>query len=987
MNRLSISNWSIITKLILMICLIIVSVGGIVAVDVLSFRHVEDSMVAMVDEDIAQIIENARLRREFSVLSGKANLLIQTFDEREKTLQADTDYLLETLKRNISVLKEKEGNLQETLQEYTRNLQSLFDQCIALNEVIGNINVIESKLNSELTNIDGIVVEKELTITMEVPEEAYALRQLGIMLPGFREILFEIITISNRAKQKYLGARIVNENYERKILLLLEEFYIGLRATTISWEEINPLIDQLMEATLRHKEHIITLFINMKEFQTRFDALEKAQKKVEIEIGKMNEHVARKVQNLRAHITNEIETSLKVAVLLSCIVIVVLVIIGIYIVKMVQSIKDLNIGIKRIGSGDLAYKIKNKSKDEIGQLAISFNKMTENLASSLQKEKGLVAEAAAASAIAETEKQKAAELQEALLSRDREINHRQLAEEETERSYYALAIVNKLLNLSLRSTSIVETLEIFLEQVLSLPYLDLEPKGAIFLVEDDLEVLKLKAHRNLATELLTQCEQVPFGRCLCGRAAQSKEIVFADCVDERHDTRYPGITPHGHYCIPILSAEKELLGVFTLYTKAGHNRAKRIEEILLAVADVMASTIERLRGVNEKEKMKAYFQQAQKMESIGTLAGGIAHDFNNILGTILGYTDLAKEDTPEGSSVRKDLENVLKAGNRAKELVKQILAFSRQADTECIPFQPASIVNEAIKMLRPTIPATIDIKQNIDPKAGFIFADPSQVHQILMNLCTNAFHAMEETGGTLDISLKEAELDTENFVHEPGVEAETFVQLTVRDTGPGIAPEIRDKIFEPYFTTKEPGKGTGMGLAIIHGIVKSYGGFISLDSEPGEGSAFHVYIPAVEKHVLPETEETEETEDIPRGKERILFIDDEEMLAELGKEMLERIGYKVTVRKSSLEALEKFQNQPDLFDLVITDQTMPGMTGSDLARRMMQIRPDIPIILCTGYSTIISEKKAKAMGIKEFTLKPLVKRDISKLIRKVLDRD
>jgi len=385
--------------------------------------------------------------------------------------------------------------------------------------------------------------------------------------------------------------------------------------------------------------------------------------------------------------------------------------------------------------------------------------------------------------------------------------------------------------------------------------------------------------------------------------------------------------------------------------------------------------------ISERRRMEQKLQQAQKMEAIGTLAGGIAHDFNNILAAIIGYAEMAKDDSPPESTVAEDLEKVLEGGNRAKGLVKQILAFSRQDEMEKIPLHPERVMKEAIKMLRPSLPTTIEINQDIDTATGLILADPTQIHQILMNLCTNAFHAMEETGGKLDISLKEATLSTEDLVHELNVEAGTFVQLSISDSGPGIAPDIKKKIFEPYFTTKETGKGTGMGLAIIHGIVKKYGGFISLYSEPGEGTAFHVFLPVIEKELLTEIEDVEP---LPVGRDRILFIDDEEILAEMGKSMLERLGYHVTVRNNSIEALELFQNQPDMFDLVITDQTMPGMTGADIARRMIQIRPDIPVILCTGYSTVISEENAKSMGIKEFALKPISKKNIAVLIRKVL---
>ncbi len=383
-----------------------------------------------------------------------------------------------------------------------------------------------------------------------------------------------------------------------------------------------------------------------------------------------------------------------------------------------------------------------------------------------------------------------------------------------------------------------------------------------------------------------------------------------------------------------------------------------------------------------KDQFEAQLQQAQKMEAIGTLAGGVAHDFNNILGAIIGYTEMALDDSPAGSSVANDLDKVLEASGRAADLVRQILSFSRQDDTEYILLQPASIVKKTITMLRPTLPATIEITQDIDIETSLIFADPTQIHQIMLNLCTNAFHAMEETGGRLEITLKEIDLSREDITAESHINTGIFIQLSVCDSGPGMTQEVKDKIFDPYFTTKGVGKGTGMGLSIVDGIIKSYGGFLTFTSEPGKGTSFHIFLPVVSENMLPDKEAVKQ---IPVGKEKVLFIDDEDLLADMGKDMLERLGYHVTVRKSSLEALETFQNQPDQFDLVITDQTMPGMTGVDLARRMLQVRSDIPIILCTGYSSIISEEKAKIMGIREFAMKPLSKKDIAVLIRKVLD--
>ena len=397
---------------------------------------------------------------------------------------------------------------------------------------------------------------------------------------------------------------------------------------------------------------------------------------------------------------------------------------------------------------------------------------------------------------------------------------------------------------------------------------------------------------------------------------------------------------------------------------------------------IASDITQRKKDEEEKENLEEKLKQAQKMESIGTLAGGIAHDFNNILSIIMGYADMARAGSPPLSETVKELDEVLRAGKRAKELVKQILTFSRKANMERVVVEPATVVKEAVKMLRPSFPTTIEINLNIDPKTGVVFADPTQLHQILMNLCTNAFHAMEETGGKLDISLKKTTLTAEDLMKEPDVEHGDFVQLSICDSGPGIGPEIKDQIFDPYFTTKEAGKGTGLGLSVVHGIVKSYGGFIFLDSEQGKGTAVHVFLPLLSEGV---TLENEVADSIPRGTERILFVDDEGAIAKMGKRMLEMLGYRVTLSTSSMEALEVFQNNPDQFDLIITDQTMPEMTGEELAERMLRVRPDIPVILCTGYSSIISEERAKSLGIREFILKPFSKKDIGKLIRKAVN--
>ncbi len=380
----------------------------------------------------------------------------------------------------------------------------------------------------------------------------------------------------------------------------------------------------------------------------------------------------------------------------------------------------------------------------------------------------------------------------------------------------------------------------------------------------------------------------------------------------------------------------------------------------------------------EKKVLASQLQQAQKMEAIGTLAGGIAHDFNNILSAIIGYAELAREDSADSPMVAEDLDRVLEGAHRAADLVKQILAFSRQSITDPVPLNPALVVKETIKLLRPSLPSTITINQHFEESCRNVVADPSQIHQLVMNLCTNAYDAMEHGGGTLTIALGNRELIAADLVQHPGVQPGSFVVLTVADTGPGIPPEIFERIFDPYFTTKEMGRGTGLGLAIVHGTATALGGFVSCASTVGKGATFHVHLPAIE---AARPAQPAEVGDIPTGKEHVLFVDDEPMLARLGKTMLERLGYHVTTCTDSLKALTLFQQRPSAFDVLITDQTMPVMTGLDLARNVLRLRPGLPIILCTGYSSLVDEASAKRYGIGGFLAKPLLRKELAKLLR------
>jgi signal transduction histidine kinase/ligand-binding sensor domain-containing protein/ActR/RegA family two-component response regulator len=375
--------------------------------------------------------------------------------------------------------------------------------------------------------------------------------------------------------------------------------------------------------------------------------------------------------------------------------------------------------------------------------------------------------------------------------------------------------------------------------------------------------------------------------------------------------------------------------------------------------------------------------QAQKMEAIGTLAGGIAHDFNNILGAILGYTELALEDLPEGTQVRKNVQYVLSGAERAAELVKQILAFSRQAVQERKPLILCAIVEDALRLLRSTLPATIEIRRDTRAETGTILGDPTQIQQVIMNLAINAAHAMKEKGGTLEVILDEVALDEETAPGNHNIKPGSYLRLTVSDTGHGIPKAVMKRIFEPYFTTKKTGEGTGMGLAVVHGIVKSHGGDISVYSEPGKGTTFNVFLPAIETYMKTEIPINGKS---PGGSERILLVDDEASLAEVGTQVLERLGYEVEGISNPISALETFREKPDQFQLVISDLTMPHMTGIQLAQEIKKIKPDIPIILCSGYSVSFTGEQIKTLGISDFIMKPIVKSELAQVVRRVLDR-
>ncbi len=441
---------------------------------------------------------------------------------------------------------------------------------------------------------------------------------------------------------------------------------------------------------------------------------------------------------------------------------------------------------------------------------------------------------------------------------------------------------------------------------------------------------------------------------------------------------------------PVIKAKGHWLGEWKYRRKDGS--LVPMETVISAIGrpdgeisgyvSVMRDITERVSAEAQKSALEQQLRQAQKMEAIGTLAGGIAHDFNNILGAVIGFTELARMDIAEGSQAQADLDQVIKAALRAKDLVSQILSFSRKGTETLAPVNILPVIKEALKMLRASLPTTIEIGKKLKVTEAVVHSDPTQIHQILINLCTNAAQAMDKSGGLLEVTLSETDLAGEILRKYPNLTPGPYLEISVRDTGEGISPEIIEHIFEPYFTTKEKGLGTGLGLSVVHGIVKQHGGLIQVESEPGKGSLFRVFLPLRKEAPVP-LKKTEQT--LLQGSEHILVVDDEAVLTEIFKKALERLGYRVTALTDPLEALNQVAAQPDSFQLVITDMTMPKLPGDRLVGKILEINPLVPIIICTGYSDHLSDSRARKIGAKALLMKPIEVNTLARKVREVLD--
>ncbi len=468
-----------------------------------------------------------------------------------------------------------------------------------------------------------------------------------------------------------------------------------------------------------------------------------------------------------------------------------------------------------------------------------------------------------------------------------------------------------------------------------------------------------------ATRLLDSGNLSPESQTTLSKGGTVRYENVTDFDEVKRETRYPSTrTGKSHFDI--------------LVTNLGLNADFKAKGFMIQIQDIT----EHRRAEETLHQHERMLRQAQKMEAIGTLAGGIAHDFNNILTPIIGYAEMAMLTAGPDDPIQPNLEEVLKASHRAKELVKQILAFSRQTEHEVKPIRLIPLVKEVIQLLRGSVPPSIELQTQIQIERDIVKADPTQMHQVIMNLCTNALHAMKDKGGILEIGMRPVNVDSRTRGALARLRFGAYLEITVRDTGHGMDRAVMDRIFEPFFTTKRSGEGTGMGLSVVHGIISSLQGIITVESEVGKGATFHLFLPLIEQAA---EQASTSSVPLPRGSESIVFVDDEPGIVAMATQMLTTLGYQVTTANRAKDALAILKQEPKRFDLIITDQIMPGMTGMELVREIHSIRPELPALLCTGFSKTVSDQDLLAEGIHEILMKPIVFRQLADAIRNALD--
>jgi PAS domain S-box-containing protein len=1006
----TISHWGIVKKQTIMVIFIIVLVGGILAVNTVIFLHVKDSMGLMIDRGMDQIAENSRLKGQLNNLFSEAHLIIHTFTEREKSLGSDRERLVEALQDNIQLLGNEENNLQYSIQEYIRNLNNLLNKGIEINKILGDLLRVQKALNSELANLDDIVVAKEILLEVKNTEEATALKQLGFMLPAFREIYFQINTQLNEATHAYIDGKVVKADYEHLILSYLDEFHAGLMATTIAWKEIVPLIKNLITLGSEFSTHIPKLFADFSAFAEIIMALQISEEKVMMEIGDLDDKIAQNTEDIRLKTTESLTSGVRTTTLLSVTIIGLLLFIGFFTVRLVHPIKRLNIGTKKVGSGNLNFKVKVDSKDEIGQLAGSFNQMIDDLQESTVSKEYVenIINSMIDTLIVLTPEGKIQKVNQATCDL---LGYK--AEELIGQPFRKIFRIEAEKDEENQRTEIENLIQGGPIREIERAYITKDGSNIPILFSSSAIQDKNGQIQGIVCVALDITDRKRAADALRESEAKYKQIVenVPTTIYEMDIEAFQFTKVNDVMCDVLEYSEEELLAIDPMDIFAEDSkklmimRSKRIragekvtptveykiktkhgrELWVLANSKIIykngkpVHALVVAQDISERKSLEEQLLRAQKMEAIGTLAGGIAHDFNNLLMSIQGYASLMLFDLDYTHPHYEPLQNIEKQVRTAAQLTAQLLGYARKGKYHVQPIDLNQLMAETSDTFG-RARKEISIHQECIKDLHPIEADRGQLEQVLLNLYVNAADAMLG-GGKLF-------LKTSNVTHEdmkdkiydakPG----RYVLLEVMDTGVGIDKETQERIFDPFFTTKEMGKGTGLGLASVYGIIKGHGGYVDVYSEKGRGTTFQIYLPASDKKA--DTKSIGKSIDLYNGTETILLVEDEEAVLDVGIKMLGKMGYNVLTAKNGQEAIVLYKEKQDTIDMVILDMVLPEMGGGEVYDAIKEINPDVRVLLASGYSIESQAKQILSRGCNGFIQKPFNLRELSAKIREIL---
>ncbi len=1021
---------SIVSKLIFLNGLILVAFGGAIFVNWSLAKQTENLAITLVDNGISRFIKNERLSRDLYQLSLTVQLFINTFTLEQHDLESGITKLSSTLQNTVAAFGDHPA-YGPHIREYAKAFNHLMAHCKTADAILGQVGFIKAQLEQSFSRIEAKVTD--LIIQNKLQSKDYvisSLEQISVLLPDLK---YQLLLIEKRlqdAERSHLKSEYALTPHEKQIEALIIDLNVPLAAITAAGRDFERLGNETLDQVEELRTQYRLLHQAMNTVQESLGALYARQSAVMDYMAAMETEIKQQTGLMREAVIYRIGAYGRIIGILSLLVVGVTVGVALYGIRITRPIRKLTRLTALIASGDLDREIKVNGVDEVAVLAEHFTRMRDAVR---QKVTDFAENNEALTAQIQKRRQTETELSQS------EEKYRTLLENLPQKIFFK----DRQSVFISCNENFARDLNITADQIAGKTDYDFFPEDlAGKYIADDLRLMESGCSEEIEERYLLDGREITVNTVKTPiKDARGNAIgilgIFWDISEKKRvenelkkferivatsrdlmsivDTNYIYQAVNEAYLITYRKTKEELVGrsvadllgenlfrqkIKPFLDKSLSGREVNYQEWLSLPnigercmdvtfypfsneQGVVSGVVVNARDITQTRILEERLNQAHKMEAIGTLAGGIAHDFNNILGAIIGYAELLLMEIEESSEHGQYLGELYTAADRAKQLVNQILAFSRQSEQTIRPLKLRPIVEEAVKMLRASIPSTVEINTLFGQSIGTVMADATQIHQVVVNLCTNAAHAMWDTGGTLSISLEDTTLDAGFRRKHPQLKGDFFARLTIQDTGHGIDEALLPRIFEPYYTTKEKGVGTGLGLATVHGIIQSYDGAIDVHSKSGSGTVFTVILP---KTAGPEDMEAAAGKaiEVKGGQGKVLLVDDETSLLLVGAKMLARLGYEVTTFKSSVEALARFEKEPMAFDVVVTDQTMPKMTGLELSRKLMDIRGDIPVVLCTGFSELVNESKARELGVRRFLLKPISMENLDEALRNVL---